>query len=215
MRPSTRRVNHQYYHCNGTRQPTPVCDERHSFHVALIDNLVWAWLRDILEYPENVLRGLYADRQEAERHHSQLLERMVAITQCVQDCANRRARDIVAYEHGALELDELVARKHQIEKEISDLDREKASLQEHLDAVIISDAQLEAIEAICSEIRIGLNEATFEDKKRYFELLDVRGLLTLEDGKETVYIKCKLAKQQRLQMETWPLLNTGVNETAS
>jgi site-specific DNA recombinase len=70
MYPPTRRVKHQYYHCNGTRQPMPLCDVRHGFHVELIDSLVWKWLKQVMEHPECVMPGLHADRQEAERHYS-------------------------------------------------------------------------------------------------------------------------------------------------
>jgi hypothetical protein len=117
---------------------------------------------------------------------------------------DRPARILLLYENGEYDHDMLIVRKLQIEKEIADLQQEKTSLQEYLDTVIISDAQLEAIDAICAEIEVGLDNATFEDKKRYFELLDVRGVVALEDGKEVVYAKCKLVKQQRLQMQTWP-----------
>jgi hypothetical protein len=41
-----------------------------------------------------------------------------------------------------------------------------------------------------------LDNATFEDKKRYIDLLGVWGTLALEDGKEIIYIKCKLGKQR-------------------
>jgi len=69
---------------------------------------------------------------------------------------------------------------------------------------MITDQQITMIEALCAEIQLGLNNATFEDKQRYFELLDVRGTLAFEDGKEIVYIKCKLGEQQVLQLQTLP-----------
>ncbi len=50
--------------------------------------------------------------------------------------------------------------------------------------------------------------ATFEDKRHYLDLLDVRGILALENGEKVVYITCKLGKQRVLQMPTLPLSNS-------
>ena len=44
----------------------------------------------------------------------------------------------------------------------------------------ITDTQIAEIEAFCAEVREGLDNATFEDKLRYFELFDVRGKLAIE-----------------------------------
>ncbi len=46
--------------------------------------------------------------------------------------------------------------------------------------------------------------ATFEDKRHYLDLLDVRGILALENGEKVVYITCKLGKQRLVQMPTSP-----------
>ena len=101
----------------------------------------------------------------------------------------------------------------ELEKQLADLKYEQMSLQEHLDSVIMSDDLIASIEAICAEISIGLDNATFEDKKRYFEILDVRGKVAFEDGKEVVYIKCKIGQQQVLLMQTSHLSNIGAMPT--
>jgi hypothetical protein len=105
-------------------------------------------------------------------------------------------------------------RKIDVEKKIAGLKQEQASLQDHLDMAIITDAQADAIEAISTEIEVGLDHTIFEGKRRYIELLDIRCIIALEDGKETVYAKCKLVKQQLLQMQTWPSSSIGASETA-
>jgi hypothetical protein len=46
------------------------------------------------------------------------------------------------------------------------------------------------------EHNAGLDTATFEDKLRYFDLLDVRGKLAFENNEKVVYIKCKAGKQR-------------------
>src|SRR5579864_7643221 len=43
------------------------------------------------------------------------------------------------------------------------------------DISALSDEQVAEIEAFCAEVHEGLEYATFEDKQRYLELLDMRG----------------------------------------
>jgi hypothetical protein len=61
-------------------------------------------------------------------------------------------------------------------------------------------------EAFCAEVREGSDVATFEDKRRYFELLDVRGKLALENGEKVVYVLCKIGKPR-----PWPTLTSPLS----
>lgn len=47
-----------------------------------------------------------------------------------------------------------------------------------------------------AEVCEGLDEATFEDKRRYFELLDLHAKLAVEDGEKVVYLKCLMGSQR-------------------
>ncbi|MFN8485284.1 MAG: hypothetical protein U0768_19780 [Anaerolineae bacterium] len=58
------------------------------------------------------------------------------------------------------------------------------------------------IEAFCAEVREGLDEATFEDKRRYFELLDLHAKLAVEDGEKVVYVKCLIGSQRLSDLRT-------------
>ncbi|HZQ09942.1 MAG TPA: hypothetical protein VFD70_25425, partial [Anaerolineae bacterium] len=51
--------------------------------------------------------------------------------------------------------------------------------------------------------------ATFEDKRRYFDLLNVRATLAIENNEKVAYVTCKLGKQRLSVVATSPLLNTG------
>ena len=55
------------------------------------------------------------------------------------------------------------------------------------------------IQSFCAEVADGLDNATFEDKRQYFDLLDVRGKLAVENNEKVVYAKCKI-EQQRLSL---------------
>ena len=208
MRASTRKT-HRYYHCNGTRQNPPVCDINHSFHIDQIDERAWQWILSMLRDPQSIALGLRGQQAEGEQQNKALYERRLTIENLIVRNEEKLAKILDLYLAGAYDRDTLLSRRSQLEKELADLKSEKANLEEHLGVVIITDKQISMIEALCAEIQLGLNSATFEDKQRYFELLDVRGTLAFEDGKEIVYIKCKLGEQQVLQLQTLPFANIG------
>lgn len=189
MRAQTRRDDLRYYLCNGARQPTPACDVIRSFHVNAIDETVWQWVKGLLQDPQSVMAGLETDRQEEEQQNSHLLERMALIRKRIAEDEAKLSRLLDLFLEGEFDREVLLKRKMELEKQLADLKYEQMSLQEHLDSVIMSDDLIASIEAICAEISVGLDNATFEDKKRYFEILDVRGKIAFEDGKEVVYIK--------------------------
>ena len=58
------------------------------------------------------------------------------------------------------------------------------------------------IEAFCAEVREGLDEATFEDKRRYFDLLNLHGTLATENGEKVVYLKCLIGSQRLSDLRT-------------
>ncbi len=41
-----------------------------------------------------------------------------------------------------------------------------------------------------------LESATLQDKGFYFEMLDVRGKLAVENGERVICVKCKIGKQR-------------------
>jgi hypothetical protein len=48
--------------------------------------------------------------------------------------------------------------------------------------------------------RLALEAATFADKWRYFELLDVRGKMAVEDNERVICASCKLGKRRLSHM---------------
>ena len=67
----------------------------------------------------------------------------------------------------------------------------------------------QAQEAFCAEFRKSLENATFEDKRRYFDLLDVRVELAIENAEKVAYVSCKVGKQRVSVALTSPSSNIG------
>ncbi len=101
-------------------------------------------------------------------------------------------------------------RKALLDKRQSNLNNEKeADVLARLRISALSDEQVAEIEAFCAEVRDGLEYATFEDKQRYLELLDVQGTVAVEDDERVVYISCRLGKQRVVLIPTLPLSSIG------
>jgi predicted fused transcriptional regulator/phosphomethylpyrimidine kinase len=61
-----------------------------------------------------------------------------------------------------------------------------------------------SIESDVAEIRAGLELATRDDMRRYFDLLKVRGKIAVENGKKVIYATCRFGKQRLSLAPTSP-----------
>jgi hypothetical protein len=96
--------------------------------------------------------------------------------------------------------------KEEFERKKAELSKEQADLSTHIQTLVITDEQIEEIEAFCTEIQDGLDEATFEEKRQILELFDVRGKLAIENNEKVIYISCNLLNepQRRSLVQTSP-----------
>jgi hypothetical protein len=197
------RGKYHYYLCNGKRQYPPLCDMP-SFRGDWVDESIWHWVKELMQHPDRLADGLRNEQAEAERANSALRERLAIIEARLADTESQLKRLLDLYLQGDFPKEMLTERKTRLEQEVTELTRERAELAAHLQSAILSDEQIAVIESFCAEVCAGLDSATFEDKRRYFELLDVRGRLAVESDEKVVYIKCKLGEQRLLQILTSP-----------
>jgi predicted RNA-binding protein associated with RNAse of E/G family len=101
---------------------------------------------------------------------------------------DKMTRLLDLYLDGEFERDMLVARHAQLEKMIVDLEQERADLMATLQAGTLSEAQIATILDVAREIHAHLEggEADFERRRNVIEMLDVRGVLQVEDGGQKV-----------------------------
>jgi hypothetical protein len=167
-------------------------------------------VKGLMQDPQELADGLRAEQAEAERGNSVLRSRLEIIDKRLTDTRAQLVRLLDLYLQGDFSKEMLTERKAQLEKDVIDLAQKRVELSVHPQDIGVTDEQIAAIETFCADMREGLDSATFEDKRRYFELLDVRGKLAVEDGEKVIYIKCKLGEQRLLQIQTLPSSNTGV-----
>lgn len=90
----------------------------------------------------------------------------------------------------------LTERKCRLEDLLESLKNEHMSVSAHIQKAVYSKEQITEMEHFCAAIRDGLDSASFKDKLRIFDLLNVRGKLAVENEEKVVYIKCQVAQQQ-------------------
>ncbi|MBI4789319.1 MAG: recombinase family protein [Chloroflexi bacterium] len=204
----TRREKHRYYKCNGAHQRPRVCSMPH-FRGDLVDDAVWQWVKTTMQNPKSLTAGLRASQAETEQANQTLRERLSIVESQLHEKQNELKRLLDLYLSGNFPKEMLLERKQQLEQIVTDLERERADVSDHIQTVLVTEKQVAEIEEWCAQIREGLDNATFEDKRRYFTLLDVRGKLAIENNEKVVYIKCKIGKQRVSVAATSHSSNTG------
>ena len=77
-----------------------------------------------------------------------------------------------------------------LQREIDEHNKEHARLTEHLKQVTYTPEQVAGIKEVCARIALGLEHFTLEEKRRTYELLELTGKLTVEDGYQVAYVEC-------------------------
>jgi site-specific DNA recombinase len=211
----TRRERHQYYYCSGRdKKPGAKCDMP-PVRCEPVDAAVWEWLKATMQHPEKLAAGLRGERAEAERSSQTLRDRLQLVTGLLADNQRQLGELLDLYLQGSFPKALLADRQTQLETQAADLDREREELQAHLAQEIWTDDKIQAVETALAEIAEGLDLATFVDKRRYFDLLDVRATLAMEDGARVVYVKCRIGKPRLSVVQTLPLSNIGATATTN
>jgi len=184
-----------------------------AFRVDLIDGIVWQWVKNLLQDPENVMDGLRGMQEETRRKHKALYDRLDLIQGQLDDLLRQQEKLVDLYLSGDFNKDVLLERKLRLETNIANLYKEKEQLNAHLSTINYSDQDLAIIDEFCKKIRDNLDQATFDGKRRVLELLDVHGTLAIENEEKVLYITCAIYPQPVSLVLTSPLSNTGVIET--
>ena len=152
------------------------CRARHA-PGARLDELVWDELCEVLTHPEHALRRAHG----GEWLPRELKARLENIGKVLAHTERQRERLLEAYLGGVLELAELERKRKELEGRTDALlaqERQlEASARERTELAAIADS----IEEFCEQVRAGLAEATFEQKRRLVELLIDRVIVNDEE----------------------------------
>ena len=170
-----------YYVCRGHSEIVAEqrCRARHA-PGARLDELVWEDLCEVLTHPEHAKHALRR-AHGGEWLPQELKARLENVGKALAHTERQRERLLEAYLGGVLELAEFERKRKELEGRTDALlaqERQlEASARERTELAGIADS----IERFCEQVRAGLAEATFEQKRRLVELLIDRVIVTDEE----------------------------------
>ena len=170
-----------YYVCRGHAEIVAEqrCRARHAPGTRL-DELVWEDLREVLTHPEHIEHALRR-AHGGEWLPQELKARLQNVGKAIAHTERQRERLLEAYLGGVLELAEFERKRKELEGRTDALLAQQrqleASARERTELAGIADS----IEGFCEQVRAGLADATFEQKRRLVELLIDRVIVTDEE----------------------------------
>ena len=186
---------YQYYRCSGsTGRNVRKCDMP-VFRTDQVDATIWNWLRSWLMDPDRLREGLNQYQAERDKRNAPMRARLAVVDDLMAENLKKLAMLLDLYLGGSFDKTMLVERRTRLEETIAALEKERASLTATLEAGSLTDEQIETIYAFAAVVRDGLEEAEadFQGKMRIIELLDVRGVLAIEDDVRVVYLTSQIA----------------------
>ncbi|MCC7448881.1 MAG: hypothetical protein IT324_15800 [Anaerolineae bacterium] len=166
-----------------------------------------------MQHPELIAAGIRQEQKARAKATKPLQDRLSIIEDMLKGNDRQLSMLVDLYLEQNIPKEMYLERKAHLDKRQSELNNEKADVQARLEVSALSDEQVAEIEAFCAEVRDGLEYATFEDKQRYLELLDVHGTVAVEHNERVIYITCRLGKQRVVLIPTLPSSNTGATST--
>jgi site-specific DNA recombinase len=170
-----------YYVCRGHAEVVSEqrCRARHA-PGARLDELVWGDLCEVLTHPEHVEHALRR-AHEGEWLPQELKARLESVGKALAHTERQRERLLDAYLGGVLKLAEFERKRKELEGRTDALLAQErqlgASARERTELAGIADS----IEGFCEQVRAGLANATFEQKRRLVELLIDRVIVSEEE----------------------------------
>ena len=176
-----------YYVCRGHNAVVPErrCRTRHVPAVRL-DELVWEDLCKVLSHPKHIRNALHR-AYRGEWLPQELKARLRTMDQAIAHVERQKRRLLEAYLGGVLELPELRRKREELDGRSESLLAQKrqleASANERMELAKIADS----IERFCEQVRSGLDNATFEQKRALVELL-IDQVVVIDEEVEIRYV---------------------------
>jgi len=176
-----------YYLCRGHNAVVPEhkCRTRH-VPAAQLEKLVWEDLCKVLIHPEHIRNALQR-AHGGEWVPQELKGRLKTVGKAIAQIERQKRRLLEAYLGGVIELPELERRRKELDGRSNTLLAQKrqleASTNERMELTKIADS----IERFCKQVKEGLSDATFEQKRALVELL-IDQVVVTDEGVEIRYV---------------------------
>jgi site-specific DNA recombinase len=202
------KADYNYYRCNVknaqvTHYVNRSCNMATHFRIEHWDAIVWREIRDFLRNPENVAAGAQRYQHEQDSAAMPLRNRLTATENLLARKQRELGRLIDLYIAGDVERDMLLDRKQRLEAEIQSLRIEGNAIREQLMQGLTNEQVMELV-AFSQQVADGLDKADndFDLRRRIIDYLNVRVVLTVEDGQQVAYLHCQLGHDARLSINS-------------
>jgi len=173
-----------YYECPSADGVTATlsCGLLH-YRADFLDRIVWDWLVSWFKDPSDLRRKLEAYKAEQDTINAPILNTLKANDKLIADNQVQLVRIKAMCEAGVYTLEETVERKTRLDDTITKLKGAGTELQARLAGTLSSD-DINTLIEFAYLMGDGIAEAsdTFEKRRKIIELLNVRAILTIEDG---------------------------------
>lgn len=158
-----------------------------TFRADLVDAAIWEWLKSWLQDPNTLGKKLEAYRAEREQANAPLIAQLKGCNDLITNNLTQLDRLLDLYQLGNFDRDTLVARKSRLDQAIASLKQERTKLEARLTGELSQDDITEIV-TFAYELAAGLAAADkdFEKRRRIIEVLDVRAILSVENGERVI-----------------------------
>ena len=200
---------HKTYRCNGRLATSVHRCTMPLYPVDIVDAVVWRWIEQEVLDEERLRIGLEAQQNRADDSRLSLAsQRDDVIAQ-----RDKAAREILRlndrYAQGKLseeEADALIAPRR---AQLASATQRLAELDQQLAGASLQDATVAALQETVQALRQRLkDDTTYEEKRAVVDVLDVRAVLVLVDGRRYLDVSCALPATGRLLVEPGAVSST-------
>lgn len=193
-----------YYRCSVRHQQvthyaTKTCTMTKHFSTRYWDQAVWQAIKEFLEDPTKLFKGLKQHQSELETMNEPLQARMNTLDDLLKQRRTELDRLLTLYLSGEFDKSLLIERKERLERTIEALQEEYHNLDEQK-VQNITDQQIRDLEIYTQQIRkeLGETDEDFETRCRLLDLLGVTVTFSIEDGREVADLRCEFGFEKRL-----------------
>lgn len=163
-----------------------------------VDRFAWEFVQSVLANPEQLTRGLRAKQHEQRKASAIQEEQLKILDTELENCRVKLARliDLFAEDQSGTLTKSLFAEKEaELNRRMNSIEVERNAIVERLTSTVLSDEAIQTIEELTPKLKEGFDNATFEDRRWFVEVLDVRGIVKqIEKHKSVVEFSCLLTE---------------------
>jgi site-specific DNA recombinase len=175
------------------------------FRADFVDALVWDWLKEWFQDPADLRHKLEAYKAEQDKNNAPILALLKTDDDLIADNQTQLDRLLDLYLSGTFDKDVLTERKARLETTIAKLEHERGELAKRL-GHRPSDDEIEDLMTFAYGVAAGLEKADkdFAKRRKIIEVLNVRGIVTIENGERICTVSFILAQGEQGKRLTVP-----------